>query len=86
MVPAYCTMYEYKQPIVPWDITSMSNAWYLITVLNINTITTFISEISQQALKIYEKNGHNFSNLAEIRIIFYTHEQPSVSDIGTQYE
>ena len=37
--------------------TSMSNRWYmyLITVPNLNKITTFFSDISQQTLKIYEK-------------------------------
>ena len=37
----------------------MSNTWlgpwYLITVPNVTTITTFFSEISQQILKMYEK-------------------------------
>ena len=32
----------------------MSNASYLITVPNMNTITTFFSKISQQTLKVYE--------------------------------
>ena len=31
--------------------TSMNNAWYLITIPNMNNITTFFSEISQQRLK-----------------------------------
>ena len=31
--------------------TRMSNTWYLITVQNLNKITTFISEIVQQTLK-----------------------------------
>ena len=33
----------------------MSNAWYLITVPNMNKITTFLSNILQQTLKMYEK-------------------------------
>ena len=54
-------MYE-KVPIITqiWlrakcYFTSMSNAWYLISVPNMNKIATFFSEISQQILKIYEK-------------------------------
>ena len=37
--------------------TNMRNAWYLITVPNMNNITTFFSDISQQTLniKFYEK-------------------------------
>ena len=34
--------------------TSMSNAWYLITVPHTNKITTFVPKISQQTLT-YEK-------------------------------
>ena len=35
--------------------TSMSNTWYLITVPNMNNITTFFPKISQQRVKSYEK-------------------------------
>ena len=35
--------------------TEMNNAWYLITVPNMNKITTFYSEIAQKPLKLYEK-------------------------------
>ena len=38
-----------------YNFTSISNTWYLITVPNMNKITTFFSKISQQMLKIYEK-------------------------------
>ena len=35
--------------------TSMSNnTWYLIAVPNMNKITTFFSELSQQTFKLYE--------------------------------
>ena len=45
--------------------TSMSNAWYMITIPNMNKIITLFSAISQQTLKISEKS-HNYSNLAQI--------------------
>ena len=35
--------------------TIMSNAWYLISVPNMNKISTCFSEISQQTLKMYEE-------------------------------
>ena len=35
--------------------TCISNTWYLITVPNMNKINPFISEISQQIHKVYEK-------------------------------
>ena len=40
---------------VKWYFTCISNKWYLITVPNINKITTFFSETSQQRLENYEK-------------------------------
>ena len=63
-----------------------NNAWYLITRLILNKITTFFAKISQQPLKIYEQNSHNYSNLAESQILFYKNQWPMVSDHGTQYE
>ena len=51
-----------------------------------NKITTFFLEISQQKLKIYEKNGHTYSYLAQSQILFYMHQWPMVCDHGTQYE
>ena len=54
------TMYE-KLPIITQlchtvrsYFTSISNAWYLITVLNMNRITTFFFYISQD-LKLMKK-------------------------------
>ena len=38
-----------------YNFTSISNTWYLITVPNMNKITTFFSDKSQQKLKTYEK-------------------------------
>ena len=38
-----------------WYFTCISNKRYLITVPNMNKITTLLSEISQQKLKYYEK-------------------------------
>ena len=35
--------------------TSISNTWYLIIVSNMNQITTFFSQISQEILKIHEE-------------------------------
>ena len=57
--------------------TSMSNAWYLITVPNMSKITTIISEISQ-ALNIYGQNSHYYSNFTLNQIVFDMHEQPIV--------
>ena len=37
------------------NVISISKAWYLVNVPNMNKITTFFSEISQQICKIYEK-------------------------------
>ena len=37
-------------------------------------------------LKIYEKNNHNYSNLAQSQILLYIHQWPMVSDYDTQYE
>ena len=65
--------------------TSMSNASYLVTVLNTNKITRFFSVISQQTLKIYETT-HNYSKLALSQILFYVHQWPMVPDRGPQYE
>ena len=45
-----------------------------------------IHSISQQTLNIYEKNCHNYSNLAHSQILFYLHQQTMVPDHGTQYE
>ena len=58
--------------------TSMNNVWYLITVPSMNKITTFVSEISQQTLKIYGKKIHYYSNLAQSKILFYMHQWPMV--------
>ena len=38
--------------------TSMSNAWYMSAVPNMNKIMTFLSQISQSTLKIYNKNTY----------------------------
>ena len=65
--------------------TCMSNAPYLVTLPNRNKITTFLSEISQQTLKMYETT-HIYSKLALSRILFHVHQWPMVSDHGTQYE
>ena len=46
-------------------LTSMNNAWYLITVPNMNKITTFISKISQPLNNLW-KNCHNYSNGAKL--------------------
>ena len=46
-------------------------------------ITTFVSEIAEQTLNIYDKNGHYYSNLAQSQIPFYMHQWPIVSDHST---
>ena len=51
-----------------------------------NIITTFISAISQQTIKIYEKNCHNYSNLAQSQILLYIHQRVMLPDHDTQYE
>ena len=60
--------------------TTISNAWYLIPVPNINKITTFFAVISQQRLKRLWRNGHNYWNLAQGQILFYMHQQHIVPD------
>ena len=62
------------------NFTDISNAWDQITVPNMNKITTLISEISQQTLKISEKI------LIITQILFYMHQKAMVPDHDTQYE
>ena len=56
------------------------NTWYLIIVPNINKITTFFSQISQQILNLYEKNVHTYSNLTQSQILIYMHQWPMLPD------
>ena len=51
-----------------------------------NKIYIFSSEISQQIQKMYEKSGHNYSNVAQSQILFYKHEKCIVPDNCTKYE
>ena len=51
-----------------------------------NKITKFVSEISQQTLKIYLKNTIITKTWQRAKIILYVHQQPMVADHGTQYE
>ena len=48
-------------------------------------VVTFFSEISQQTLQIYE-NMAIITDIWQIQILFYMHQQPMVPDHGTQYE
>ena len=64
----------------------ISNMWYLITIPNLNIITLFFFEISQQTLKMYFLNGHNYIHFAQNQILFYVHQRPIVPDHSTQYE
>ena len=57
-------------------LASMSNTWYLITVSNINRITTFFSETPQQTHTKYEKKR---------QILFYMNQRRMVPDYSTQY-
>ena len=52
------------------DFTSTSNAWYLINVLNMNKITTFL-EISQPKTQNLSENNHYNSNWAEPNSILH---------------
>ena len=50
-----------------------------------NKITTFVSEISQQRLIIYEKIAI-ITQIWQSQILFYLHQQPMIPDHGTQDE
>ena len=84
------TMYEKVAIVQIWHRTrsyfiGMNNKWYMITVRNMNKICTFF-QISQHS-NFIKNNCHNYSNLAQNRILFYMHQQqPMVPDHGTQYE
>ena len=57
--------------------TSMINASYLITVPNMNkNHHVLLWYISQQTLKMYWQNCHNYSNLAQSQILFYIQQRP----------
>ena len=63
-----------------------SNTWFLITIPNLNTFTTFFSAISQQTFKVYVQIPQIVKYGTEPNSVLRTSAAYMVLDQGSKYE
>ena len=79
----YCHKYNNYEKLYS---TCVGNTLYMITWQNMNKVHPFFSAIPQQIQKMYEKSGHNYSNLVQSQMRIDKRVQRMVPSQCTKYE